>query len=166
MIFDDILNELENGSIPLILTERVEHALYLESKFKGFAKNIIVLTGKLTQKEEKENLKRLEELDDHEERLIIATGKYIGEGFDHARLDALFLVMPLSWKGTLQQYVGRLHRLHEHKSKVKVFDYVDQKEPILKAMFEKRMQGYRSMGYKLLEANSIDETITEQMKLF
>lgn len=72
---------------------------------------------------------------DDEERVIIATGKFVGEGFDHARLDTLFLVMPLSWNGTLQQYVGRIHRLHDHKSKVKVFDYVDHNEPMLKSMF-------------------------------
>jgi superfamily II DNA or RNA helicase len=166
MIFDDVLKELDTGSIPLILTERVEHAFYLESKFKGFAKNIIVLTGKLSHTEEKENLKRLNELADDEERLIIATGKYIGEGFDHARLDTLFLVMPLSWKGTLQQYVGRLHRLHDRKSKVKVIDYIDQKEPLLKAMFDKRMEGYKSMGYQLLGIKSITENTSEQMKLF
>jgi superfamily II DNA or RNA helicase len=166
MIFDDVLKELDTGSVPLILTERVEHAFFLESKFKGFAKNIIVLTGKLSHAKEKENLKRLAELDDNDERLIIATGKYIGEGFDHARLDTLFLVMPLSWKGTLQQYVGRLHRLHDRKSKVKVIDYVDQKEPLLKAMFEKRIEGYRSMGYQLLGTKSITENTSEQMKLF
>jgi superfamily II DNA or RNA helicase len=74
--------------------------------------------------------------------------------------------MPLSWKGTLQQYVGRLHRLHDRKSKVKVIDYVDQKEPLLKAMFEKRIEGYRSMGYQLLGTKSITENTSEQMKLF
>ena len=113
MIFDDVLKELDKGAAPLILTERVEHVHHLELKFKKFAKNIIVLTGGMSKQEEKEKIKRLEELPDDEERLIIATGKYIGEGFDHARLDALFLAMPLSWKGTLQQYVGRLHRLHD-----------------------------------------------------
>ena len=120
----------------------------------------------MSKQEEKEKIKRLEELPDDEERLIIATGKYIGEGFDHARLDTLFLVMPLSWKGTLQQYVGRLHRLHDHKLRVKVFDYVDHKEPMLKAMFDKRMKGYHSMGYKILDKNRLVQSETEQMKLF
>ncbi|WP_284035871.1 DEAD/DEAH box helicase [Neobacillus sp. 114] len=166
MIFDDVLKELEKGSVPLILTERVEHAYQLKSRFMGFAKNIIILTGQMSKKEQKENLKRLEELSDDEERLVIATGKYIGEGFDHARLDTLFLVMPLSWEGTLQQYVGRLHRLHEDKFQVKVIDYVDHKEPILKAMFEKRMKGYKSMGYKLPETKSKAGSESEQMRLF
>lgn len=166
MIFEDVLKELDNGSVPLILTERVEHAYDLGSKFTGFAKNIIVLTGKTSKKEEKENIKRLEELADDEERVIIATGKFVGEGFDHARLDTLFLVMPFSWKGTLQQYVGRIHRLHDHKSKVKVFDYVDHNEPMLKAMFEKRMKGYKSMGYEVFENEVISQRKSEQMKLF
>ena len=166
MIFDDVLNELDQGAVPLILTERVEHVHDLESKFKGFAKNIIVLTGGMSKQEEKEKIKRLEELPNDEERLIIATGKYIGEGFDHARLDTLCLVMPLSWKGTLQQYVGRLHRLHDHKLRVKVFDYVDHKEPMLKVMFDKRMKGYHSMGYKVLDTDSTVRSETEQMKLF
>lgn len=166
MIFDDVLKELEAGAVPLILTERVEHVHNLESKFKGFAKNIIVLTGGMNKQEEMEKIKLLEELPDHEERLIIATGKYIGEGFDHARLDCLFLVMPLSWKGTLQQYVGRLHRLHDHKSKVKVYDYVDHKEPMLKAMFDKRIKGYYSMGYRIVDKGLNVEVKGEQMKLF
>jgi superfamily II DNA or RNA helicase len=166
MIFNDVLKELEIGSFPLILTERVEHVRDLESMFKGFAKNIIVLTGGMSKKEEKEKLVRLEELPDDEERVIIATGRYIGEGFDHARLDALFLVMPVSWKGTLHQYVGRLHRMHDNKSKVKVFDYVDHKEPMLNTMFKKRLEGYKTMGYKVFETESNTPLKAEQMRLF
>lgn len=97
--------------------------------------------------------------------LLPLTGKYIGEGFDHAKLDTLFLTMPISWKGTLQQYVGRLHRLHEQKTVVKVFDYVDQKEPLLHAMFEKRLKGYRSMGYQVFDGKS-PEVGAGQMRLF
>ena len=78
---------------------------------------------------------------------MIATGKYIGEGFDDARLDTLFLAMPISWKGTLQQYVGRLHRLHDNKQEVRVYDYVDIQVPILEKMFTKRQSGDKHMGY-------------------
>ena len=161
-IFDDVLKELAQGSVPIILTERVEHVHSLESRFKGFVKNIIVLTGGMTKKEEKAKIKALEEMAVNEERLIIATGKYIGEGFDYA----LFLVMPLSWKGTLQQYVGRLHRLHDQKSAVKVYDYVDCKEPMLQAMFDKRLKGYHSMGYKINEKTPANLDVTQQMALF
>lgn len=120
----------------------------------------------MSKKEIEESLNKLESLPDDVERLVIATGKFIGEGFDHARLDTLFLVMPISWEGTLQQYAGRLHRLHHLKTRVKVFDYVDHKEPIFKAMYEKRMKGYRSMGYRVKDGESKTQPESEQMKLF
>ena len=83
-----------------------------------------------------------------EERLLLATGRYIGEGFDDARLDTLFLALPVSWKGTLVQYVGRLHRQHPGKREVRVIDYVDNKVPMLVKMFERRRVGYRAIGYR------------------
>ena len=82
-----------------------------------------------------------------EKRVLIATGRYIGEGFDDARLDTLFLAMPISWKGTLQQYAGRLHRLHDRKKTVMVYDYIDSNVPVLMRMYQKRLKGYRAMGY-------------------
>lgn len=162
-LFDDVLNTLEEGRSPIILTERIDHLEKLKNQFKGFAKNIIVLSGNLSKKEQKEELSRLSMIPENEERLVIATGKYIGEGFDDARLDTLFLAMPISWKGTLQQYVGRLHRLHDNKQEVRVYDYVDNQVPILKKMFIKRQAGYKIMGY-VNEENSSDKT--EQMRLF
>ncbi|SHQ81987.1 type III restriction enzyme res subunit [Mycobacteroides abscessus subsp. abscessus] len=161
LIFDDVLKALDDGRNPIILTERQEHVNQLENRLKGFAKNLIVLTGGLKNKEENQRLKMLKEVPDDEERLIIATGKYIGEGFDDARLDTLFLVMPISWKGTLQQYIGRLHRSYENKQVVQVYDYVDSDESMLKRMFDKRKEGYKSLGYKV----NLDLT-SDQMKLF
>jgi len=79
--------------------------------------------------------------------LLIATGRYIGEGFDDARLDTLFLAMPVSWKGTLVQYAGRLQRLHPGKTEVRIYDYVDRDVPMLARMFEKRLRGYRAIGF-------------------
>ena len=84
---------------------------------------------------------------DSESRVILATGSYIGEGFDDARLDTLFLAMPISWKGTLQQYVGRLHRLHDGKRLVQAYDYVDNYVPMLNRMYERRLKGYAAIGY-------------------
>ena len=81
--------------------------------------------------------------------MLIATGRYVGEGFDDARLDTLFLAMPISWKGTLAQYVGRLHRLHAAKREVLVHDYVDGAVPALRRMSEKRVRGYESLGYSV-----------------
>ncbi|WP_223282854.1 TOTE conflict system archaeo-eukaryotic primase domain-containing protein [Neobacillus kokaensis] len=165
LLFDDVLHELDKGRSPIILTERIEHLINLRDKFKGFTKNIIILTGAMTKKERLLELEHLKKIPDNEERLVIATGKYIGEGFDDPRLDTLFLAMPISWKGTLQQYVGRLHRIHSNKQEVKVFDYVDLHVPILKSMFEKRLKGYKSMGYVYLEDKNIAKK-SEQMQLF
>lgn len=166
LIFEDVLKALEDGARPLILTERVEHVKILEKMFKSFVKNLIVLTGGMKPKEQLEKLNTLKNLNANEERLLIATGKYIGEGFDSPSLDTLFLVMPLSWKGTLQQYVGRLHRENENKTVVKVYDYIDQKEPMLQRMFDKRLIAYQAMGYKKVgeDTNNISNAV--QIKLF
>jgi superfamily II DNA or RNA helicase len=90
-----------------------------------------------------------------EPRVILATGSYLGEGFDDARLDTLLLAMPVSWRGTLQQYVGRLHRLHENKKEVQVYDYVDILVPILARMYKKRLAGYDALGYIVSEELNI-----------
>src|SRR5699024_5810483 len=115
------------GRSPIILTERIEHLKLLEEMFSGFVKNMIVLSGESKAKDRKLAMDKIKGVLDEEERLIIATGKYIGEGFDDARLDTLFLTMPIAWKGTLQQYVGRLHRLYKTKEEVRVYDYIDKK---------------------------------------
>ena len=106
----------------------------------------------MTEKERREVTRRLGAIPDNEERLLLATGRYIGEGFDDARLDTLLLALPVSWKGTLMQYTGRLHRLHPAKKEVRIFDYVDRQVPMLLRMFEKRLRGYRAIGYARGEA--------------
>ncbi len=98
-------------------------------------------------KERRAVIEQLASIPDDEERLLLATGRYIGEGFDDARLDTLFLALPVSWKGTLIQYTGRLHRLHPNKTEVRIYDYVDGAVPMLAKMFERRMRGYRAIGY-------------------
>ena len=148
-IFDDVLHALEAGRSPLILTERVGHLELLAEQLERFARNVVVLRGGRGQKKNKEALEALASIPNDEERLLIATGRYIGEGFDDARLDTLFLTMPISWKGTLQQYVGRLHRQHGGKREVRVYDYVDQNVPVLRRMYERRLRGYKAMGYSV-----------------
>jgi superfamily II DNA or RNA helicase len=149
-IFDDILQALDAGRTPLVLTERVGHAELLAERLERFAKNVIILRGGRSRKKAGEALDRLASVPEDQERLIIATGRYIGEGFDDARLDTLFLTMPISWKGTLQQYVGRLHRQFRGKQEVRVYDYVDQNLPVLRKMYERRLRGYRAIGYDLV----------------
>jgi superfamily II DNA or RNA helicase len=97
----------------------------------------------------------LQSVPESEERVIVATGRYLGEGFDDARLDTLFLTMPISWRGTLAQYAGRLHRLHAAKREVIIFDYVDEHEPMLAKMATRREVGYRALGYEVVDAGDL-----------
>ena len=151
LIINDLLNALEEGCSPLLLTERTEHLEEFAKRLKGFARNVIVLKGGTGKKERKALSQQIASIPDEEERVLIATGRYIGEGFDDARLDTLFLAMPISWRGTLQQYVGRLHRLHDNKEVVRIYDYVDSNVPMLKRMYEKRVKGYRVIGYSVVD---------------
>ncbi|MGJ5814212.1 DEAD/DEAH box helicase [Paludibaculum fermentans] len=114
--------------------------------------NIFVLKGGLGRKQRKAVMEELASLPETEPRVILATGSYIGEGFDDSRLDTLFLAMPISWKGTLQQYVGRLHRLHDNKRVVEVYDYVDGNLRMLARMYERRLKGYSDMGYRVVDS--------------
>jgi superfamily II DNA or RNA helicase len=113
-IFDDVLMSLEAGRRPVVLTERRDHLDHLRGRFQHFTKNLVVLYGGMTTVERREAEERLK-TPHTEERLVLATGSYLGEGFDDASLDTLFLTMPISWRGTLAQYVGRLHREHHAK---------------------------------------------------
>ena len=149
MIFDDVLEALEAGRSPLLLTERKDHAHRLAERLARFARNVLVLRGGMGARQRRAVMQRLEDIPETEERVLIATGRYVGEGFDDARLDTLFLAMPISWKGTLAQYVGRLHRLHAAKREVVVHDYVDGAVPALMRMSEKRVRGYESLGYSV-----------------
>ncbi len=146
LIFDDVLKALEAKRSPIVLTERRDHLEYLQSRFSRFVRNLVVLRGGMSAAERKAAEAALR-VADNQERLILATGRYLGEGFDDQRLDTLFLTMPISWKGTLAQYVGRLHRQHNGKTEVLVVDYVDELVPVLARMAARRRTGYRALGY-------------------
>ena len=149
LIFDDILKALEAGRSPIFLTERIKHVREFAERLSKFARNVIVLKGGMGAKQRQAVAEQIVSIPDTEERILIATGRYIGEGFDDARLDTLFLAMPISWRGTLQQYAGRLHRLHDNKREVKIYDYVDAHIPMLMRMYEKRVKGYKAIGYEI-----------------
>jgi superfamily II DNA or RNA helicase len=149
LIVNDVVRAMDQGRCPLLLTGRTEHIVQLETALAGRVQNIIVLKGGMGRKRRQEVNDRFAKIPDSERRLIIATGSYIGEGFDDARLDTLFLAMPISWKGTLQQYVGRLHRLHDGKRVVQVYDYVDANVLMLARMYGRRLKGYADMGYQI-----------------
>src|SRR5207247_10108430 len=152
LILNDVIGALEQGRSPILLTERKDHLEYFAARLRGFSRHLVVRQGGVTAKARREATAQLTAIPSDEERLILATGRYIGEGFDDARLDTLFLAMPVSWKGTLVQYTGRLHRLSPGKSEVRIYDYVDREVPLLARMFEKRLRGYRATGYALDQA--------------
>ena len=148
-IVDDVIQAIEQGRSPILLTERRDHLEFFEAQLRGVVRNLLVLRGGMSRKQRLDCQQRLADVPASEERLVLATGRFIGEGFDDARLDTLFLALPVSWKGTLVQYAGRLHRRAEGKVDVRIFDYVDSRVPMLARMFARRMSGYRSMGYTL-----------------
>ena len=155
LIFDDVLSALEAGRSPVIITERKNHVAELADRLSRFAKNVIVLRGGMGAREHREAMQALTNVPDDEERILVATGRYLGEGFDDARLDTLFLTMPISWRGLLAQYAGRLHRLHPAKRNVVIYDYVDPKEPMLVRMAARRRAGYRNLGYTEIAAEDL-----------
>lgn len=155
LIFDDVLAALEAGRSPVVLTERKEHLEALAGRLSKFAKNVIVLRGGMSIRQSRAAAESLAAIPDDEERVLVATGRYLGEGFDDARLDTLFLTMPISWRGTLAQYAGRLHRLHASKRDVIIYDYVDENEPMLSKMAAKRSVGYRSLGYRAVHGTEL-----------
>lgn len=159
MIFDDVLKALEAGRSPVILTERTDHLELLAARLKKFARNVVILKGGQGVKARRDVAGQLAAITDGQERVIVATARYIGEGFDDARLDTLFLTAPVAWRGTLAQYVGRLNRLHPSKRDVVVYDYVDQSVPVLARMAGKRRQGYEALGYRVTSDSDLFEQV-------
>lgn len=148
-IADDVLAAYREGRKVLVLTERTEHLQFLHEALGDEVAHCFVLHGRLAKKQRAAILAELEALDGAAPRVVLATGRLIGEGFDHPPLDTLVLAMPISWKGTLQQYAGRLHREHAGKQDVRIYDYVESDQPQLARMWEKRQRGYRAMGYQI-----------------
>lgn len=150
-IANDIADACEAGRKILVLTERTDHLKAIQAALSGKAPPPFVLHGRMSQKQRAELIAELDALAHDQPRILLATGKLVGEGFDHPPLDTLVLAMPVSWKGTLQQYAGRLHREHSDKENVRILDYVDAGHPALLRMWDKRRRGYRAMGYRVDE---------------
>ena len=163
MIVNDIIAAVEQGRNPMILTERKDHVNILADKLQPHIKNVFSMTGGTGQKKSRELLKSVMDIPSNEPLVLIATGRYVGEGFDLPRLDTLFLSMPISWKGTVQQYAGRLHRLIDGKEEVQIYDYVDAHVAMLEKMYQKRLKGYASIGYK---AKGTPQQIEETHSIF
>jgi superfamily II DNA or RNA helicase len=146
-----VINAYSQGRKVLVLTERTEHLDAIRIALDGKVPSLFVLHGRVAKKLRATLIAELNALSPDAARVLLATGKLVGEGFDHPPLDTLVLAMPVSWKGTLQQYAGRLHREHATKTDVRIIDFVDTGHPALRRMWEKRQRGYRAMGYRIAE---------------
>jgi superfamily II DNA or RNA helicase/very-short-patch-repair endonuclease len=155
-ICQDVVESVNAGRSPLVLTERNEHLDHLEQQLSSTIAHLIVLRAGMGKRQRQAVAERLAAVPPHEARVILATGKYVGEGFDDPRLDTLFLTLPVSWRGTIAQYAGRLHRLHDGKREVRIYDYADVNVPMLARMFDRRCRGYEAIGYTtMLPASAI-----------
>jgi len=161
-ILEDVIGTLAEGRHPVVLTQRRDHVDWFAQRLGPYARTIAVLKGGMGKRAEKEMRDSLAAGSANGPTVLVATGPYIGEGFDDVSLDTLFLALPIAWKGTLAQYVGRLHRLHPGKKEVRVFDYVDRAVPMLASMFEKRLRSYRSIGYDQGELPEEFELLAEE----
>lgn len=156
LIIEDVLACCKKGRKSILLTGRVAHVEELGEKLKNKIPNVICLTGGMGTKKMVQAMEKINAIADTESFVLVATGSYLGEGFDEPRLDTLFLAMPIAWKGTLQQYAGRLHRLYNNKKDVQIYDYVDLHVKMLEKMYGKRLKGYASIGYKAKAATFPD----------
>ena len=150
LICEDVATAVRAGRSPLVLTERIDHLEQLAIRLRPMVPQVILLQGGMRKKLLRETLAALKSAPDPTGRVLLATGRYAGEGFDDPRLDTLFLGLPVSWRGTIAQYVGRLHRLYDGKREVQVYDYADLDIPMLSRMFDRRCQGYEAVGYTIL----------------
>ena len=155
LIVDDAIAALAEGRFPLILTERRNHLEKLAELLRDKTDSLILLYGGLKQKKRQEVMEELRASHAEDRKLIIATGSYIGEGFDEPRLDTLFLTMPSSFKGRIVQYAGRLHRQYADKQSIRIYDYVDNNVSVLAGMFRKRMKTYKMLGYSITGQESL-----------
>ena len=154
LIVEDVVKAVQVGRTPIVLTSRTSHVELLAKLIGECVKNVIQLTGAGSTKEKREMLARLQSISADEPLVIVATGKYVGEGFDYPRLDTLFLTLPISWKGLVAQYAGRLHRENEGKKDVRIYDYIDIHVQVCDNMYRKRLKGYASIGYQTVSKAS------------
>jgi superfamily II DNA or RNA helicase len=150
-IATEVQEAYQQGRKVLVLTERTKHLDAILAALDGQVPAPFVLHGRMSKKQRATMIAELDGLLPEAPRILLATGKLVGEGFDHPALDTLVLAMPISWKGTLQQYAGRLHREHATKTDVRIIDFVDTGHPALLRMWDKRQRGYRAMGYRIAE---------------
>jgi superfamily II DNA or RNA helicase len=146
-----VKSAFDRGRKVLVLIQRTGHLDAISAALNDAGLDPIVLHGRMSRKQRGARIAELDTLPPDDPRILLATGKLVGEGFDHPPLNTLVLAMPISWKGLLQQYAGRLHREHANKTDVRIIDFVDTGHPVLLRMWDRRQQGYRAMGYRIAE---------------
>ncbi len=166
LIVEDVRKAMEEGRTPIILTNLTSHVETLFEMLSPLCKNVITLVGSEPIREKRQKMEHLKEILPSEDLIILATGKYVGEGFDYPRLDTLFLALPVSWKGVVAQYSGRLHREYEGKNEVRIYDYVDVYIPLCEKMFSRRKKGYQGIGYKIKSDKALGQFEIEQNTIF
>ena len=147
LIVEDVVSSISEGRCPIVLTKRKDHIDILAEMLKPYCRNVIRLIGTAAAKEKRQMMARLQEIPESEPLVIVATGKYVGEGFNYPRLDTLFIALPVAYSNIVQQYTGRLHREFEGKKEVRVYDYIDIHVPVLANMYGKRLKSYAPIGY-------------------
>jgi hypothetical protein len=147
LIVEDVVSSLSEGRCPIILTKRKDHIDILAEMLRPYCHNVIRLIGTASSKEKRMMMERLQGIPESESLVIVATGKYVGEGFNYPRLDTLFIALPVAYSNIVQQYTGRLHREFEGKKEVRVYDYIDIHVPVLANMYGKRLKSYAPIGY-------------------
>ena len=162
-IVEDVRIAIQEGRTPLVLTTRTAHVKALAQMLMPFADHVIQLIGADSAKEKRLALQSLQSIPVSESLVIVATGKYVGEGFDYPRLDTLFLTMPIAWKGNVEQYAGRLHREYTGKNEVRIYDYVDIHIPLCDSMYRKRLKGYSKAGYGKNVASSTPDKNPQEL---
>lgn len=150
----DVVAACRAGRRIIVLTERTDHLDAIWVRVQDNIENLFVFHGRISKKQRTLLIESLGALTAEAPRVLLATGRLVSEGLDHPPLDMLFLALPISWKGTLQQYAGRLRREHATKSDVRIYDYVDTGQPVLMRMWQRRQRGYRAMGYRISESST------------
>ena len=153
LILVDVASNLTEGRTPIILTARTAHVDLLAEECRQICPNVFRLVGNDSAKTKREVMEQLSLVPADEPLVVVATGKYVGEGFDLPRLDTLMLALPVSWKGLIAQYTGRLHRNYPGKTETRIYDYIDLRVPICDSMYRKRLHGYKAVGYSIAIAN-------------
>lgn len=163
LIVDDVRKAINDGRTPIILTNLTSHVRLLTEMLSPYANHVVSLIGADSVKEKRLAIEKLENIPASDSLIIVATGKYIGEGFDYPRLDTLFLVLPISWKGNIAQYAGRLHRDYDNKKDVRIYDYVDIRVPLCDSMYRKRLKGYASVGYGVPKPSEGNKELKQEL---